>query len=124
MAMFSLLFRNRWAALGWAALTLASVAAFVSTGGGADMITRSIRQIETQRKILAVPPAPARAVMVARPEPLPLQPIPGQPGDPANPKLGDVFIDPVTGQRLRVVRRSATVPAADAATYSSSAPSP
>lgn len=117
--MFSLLFRNRWFALGWVALTLLSASLFVGKDGGADMIARSTERIEEQRRALSAAPPPSAAPDAAAEVPV-LEALPGKPGDPASPQVGDVFVDPATGLRLRAVRRSDY----EAGAYSSSADSP
>lgn len=48
--MQQLLFRSRWFALIWAALTLASIAAFVSKGGGVDKLDTATAQLRAQRE--------------------------------------------------------------------------
>lgn len=108
--MLSLLFRNRWFAVAWVALTLLSASIFAGRGGGAHQIEQSIRQVQAQHKEaerpVAAPPVVIYASEAAKP-PLPaLRKIPGSNADPANPKPGDVFIDVATGQRVRAVKRS------------------
>ena len=102
------MFRNRWLALLWVAVTAASASLFVGEDGGVERLTESARQIQAQRTALAAEPVsvPVEADPV---EPVlpPLLPA-GEGGDPANPQVGDVFIDPVSGNRVRVVGRSAS----------------
>lgn len=117
--MFSLLFRHRRFALGWAALTLGAAAIFASEDGGAERLAESARQVRVQRQLLespAVPQAPPPSLPDDPVEPdLPLLwAVPGSSADPANPKVGDVFVDPISGERVRAVRRAdadAAVPA-------------
>jgi hypothetical protein len=110
--MYSLLFRNRWFAVGWVALTLASVWTFASKDGGADRIGKSLEQFQTRREIIERP-AVSPTVVVPRataaktvdPELLGLRPLPGSTADPAHPQAGDEFVNPVTGRRFRAIRR-------------------
>lgn len=113
--MFSLLFRNRRFALAWAALILASVAIFAGEDGGAERLAESARQVRVQRHMLESPPAHQAPVRPAPPPSLPDVPIeadrpllwavPGSSADPANPQVGDVFFDPISGERVRAVSR-------------------
>ena len=135
--MFSLLFRNRWFAVGYVVLTLVSASLFVGQGGGAQQLAQTTKQLQAQRKMYseaAVRPT-APTVMLPSPQPsaeptsaIPLlQALPGSNADPANPKIGDVFINPITGQRVRAVRREDAgkyQPAFPGQSYSSSAASP
>lgn len=121
--MFSLLFRNRWFAVGWAVLTLVSVTIFVGREDGAEHLVRSAEQLQTHRALLsgaAAPielPAPQMSEEPAPRPPTPLLlPVAGSTSDPANPRVGDVFVNPVTGQKVRVVRRE------DAAKYQAAFP--
>jgi hypothetical protein len=107
---FTLLFRNRWFALAWVGLTLASVSLFVGKDGGADRLTESAAQVRAQREMLervANPELPSSPGLdpSSEAEPPLLRSIPGSAADPANPQAGDVFIDPATGRRIRAVRR-------------------
>jgi hypothetical protein len=109
--MFSLLFRNRWFAVGWVVLTLVSVTIFVGREGGAEHLVRSAEELQTQRALLSGAAAPIELTApqmseepAPRPTPL-LLPVAGSTSDPANPRVGDVFVNPVTGQKVRVVRR-------------------
>jgi hypothetical protein len=111
--MFRLLFRNRWFAVGYVALTIVSASLFVGQGGGAQRLAQTTKQLQAQRKIYSE--AAVRAAATPSPAPQPtaallvqtplLQALPGSSADPANPKIGDVFVNPVTGQRVRSVRR-------------------
>jgi hypothetical protein len=109
--MFRLLFRNRWFAVGYVALTLVSASLFVGRGGGADELAQTMKQLQAQRAMLS---HPSVAAVVRLPAPHPnagparetlLQPVPGSTADQANPRVGDVFVNPVTGQRIRAVKR-------------------
>ncbi|MDB5723837.1 MAG: hypothetical protein JWQ16_591 [Novosphingobium sp.] len=109
--MFRLLFRNRWFAVGYVALTLVSASLFVGHGGGVDELARTTKQLQVQRAMLS---QPSVAPVVRLPAPHPnvgptretlLQSVPGSNADPANPQVGDVFVNPVTGQRVRAVKR-------------------
>ncbi len=132
--MFSLLFRNRWFAVGWAVLTLASVSMFVGREGGADQLARSAEQLQTHRTLLSGAAAPIELPsrqMSEEPGPLPptplLLPMAGSTADPENPRVGDVFVNPVTGQKVRAIRREDAArhrPEFPAGSYSSSAASP
>jgi DNA-binding transcriptional MocR family regulator len=123
--MFSLLFRNRWFAIGYVALTLVSASLFVSQDGGADKLAQTTKQLQAQRAQFAqqaLPSAPPPAAP-SPPEQGPnviantaaptaaaisdaalLRPLPGSNADPARPKAGDEFINSVTGQRVRAIR--------------------
>jgi hypothetical protein len=107
--MFALLFRNRWFAVGYVVLTLVSASLFVGRDGGADRLAQTTRQLKAQRAALsAPPPAPVPTVItVAAPTAAvpALQAVAGSDADPAHPRVGDVFINPLTGQRVRAVRR-------------------
>jgi hypothetical protein len=110
---FRLLFSNRWFALAWVALTTASVATFFAKDGGADRLAATAQQIHAQRSMLqAAASEPAHVVEVSdeppAPETMGLQPLPGSSADPANPRPGDVFLDPATGRRVRAVSRDET----------------
>jgi hypothetical protein len=141
--MFSLLFRNRWFALGYVVLTLVSASLFVGHGGGADRLAQTTRQLRAQRAMYSAANATSGKVPLSQPMDAPavppspsgepasglplLQALPGSDADPANPKVGDVFIDSVTGQRVRAVRREDAgkyQPASPGQAYSSSASSP
>ena len=135
--MFSLLFRNRWFAVGYVALTLASASLFVGREGAADKLAQTAKQLQAQRtayseaaaRLEAAPMTPpSRQPSAETPGGLPLlQALPGSNADPANPKIGDVFIYPLTGGRVRAVRREDAgkyEPAFPNAVYSSSAASP
>lgn len=108
--MMSLLFRNRWFAAGWVALTLISVSVFAGKDGGADVIAQGAGQIRAQRSALKqdveAPPIVARSTEPAKPVMPKFEALPGSMADPANPQVGDVFVDPLTGRRMRAVRRS------------------
>lgn len=136
--MFSLLFRNRWFAVGYVVVTLISASVFVGQGGGAQQLAQTTRQLQAQRAAYsaevvrpvvvktAPPPSPQPSLEPAPEGPL-LQALPGSNADPANPKIGDVFVNLVTGQRVRAVRREDAgkyQPAFPGQAYSSSAPSP
>lgn len=117
--MFSLLFRNRWFAVGWAVLTLVSVTIFVGREGGAEHLVRSAEQLQTHRALLSGAAAPIElpAPQMSEEPPTPLLlPVAGSTSAPANPRVGDVFVNPVTGQKVRVVRRE------DAAKYQAAFP--
>ena len=113
--MFSLLFRNRWFAVGYVALTIASASLFVGSDGGADKLAQTTKQLQAQRAAFSQASARLQAAPATpppgRPSPAPtttlplLQALPGSNADPAHPKVGDVFINPVTGDRVRAVRR-------------------
>lgn len=113
--MFSLLFRNRWFAVGYVVLTLVSVSLFVGQGGGAQQLARTTKQLQAQRAMYSKAAVRPTTTIVTLPSPQPsaeptaaiplLQALPGSDADPANPKIGDVFVNPVTGQRVRAVRR-------------------
>jgi hypothetical protein len=132
--MFSLLFHNRWFAVGWAVLTLASVSIFVGRDGGAEQLARSAEQLRTYRTLLSSAAAPMElpsAQMSEEPAPVPpaplLLPVAGSSANQANPRVGDVFVNPVTGQKFRAVRRQDPAryrPAFPTGSYSSSAASP
>jgi hypothetical protein len=57
--MYQLLFRNRWIALLWVGMTLASIGAFVSEGGGTDRLGDTAEDVREQRSMMAddTPPA-------------------------------------------------------------------
>jgi hypothetical protein len=135
--MFSLLFRNRWFAVGYVAVTLASVSLFVGRDGGADKLAQTTKQLQAQRAAYSEAAARLEAAPMTSPAPQPsaapaselplLQALPGSNADPANPKIGDVFINPLTGDRVRAVRREDAgkyQPAFPDPVYSSSAASP
>ncbi len=48
--MQQLLFRSRWFALVWAALTLISIAAFVAKGGGVEKLDKAAAELRAQRE--------------------------------------------------------------------------
>ncbi len=113
--MFPSLFRNRWFAVGYVVLTLVSASLFVRQGGGAQQLAQTTRQLQAQRKMYTEaslrPPATVVAVLAPEPNleraaqtPL-LRALPGSAADPTNPKIGDVFVNPLTGQRVRAVKR-------------------
>lgn len=87
-----------------------SVAVFASKDGGAGLIQSSAERIRAQRTALKTeieaPPVVARPTQPAKPAFQRLEVLPGSNADPANPQVGDVFVDPLTGQRMRAVRRS------------------
>lgn len=136
--MFTLLFRNRWFAVGYVVLTLVSASLFVGRNGGADKLAQTTKQLQAQRAMLSQGAATATATATAtvpstEPSTEPagevplLRAVPGSNADPANPQVGDVFINPVTGQRVRAVRREDAgeyQPAFPGQSYSSSAASP
>jgi hypothetical protein len=114
---------------------------FVGRDGGADKLAQTTKQLQAQRAMFSQASAPLSAAKVALPlqqprqqpsnEPVPelplLEALPGSTADPAHPQLGDVFINPVTGQRFRVARREDAgkdQAAFPGQAYSSSAPSP
>lgn len=55
--MGKLLFRNRYFALAWVALTLFSVAAFVGDGGGHEQIDAAAQRLQAQQDMMATPAA-------------------------------------------------------------------
>ncbi len=107
----SMLFRNRWFALLWLAMTLASASLFVGDDGGAAKLLDSAKQIRTQREQLQqIPPSSSRLVEAEAgdsPPPV-LLPAGDLDADPLNPKPGDVFIEAVSGRRVRIVGREAS----------------
>jgi hypothetical protein len=56
--MYQLLFRSRWFALLWAGVTLASIGAFVSEGGGTDKLDDTAQDVREQRQMMAGGGAP------------------------------------------------------------------
>lgn len=123
--MFSLLFRNRWFAVAWVVLMLVSVSIFAGKDGGAQQLAQSAKLVREQREAIERPvvPTPVSSLPVSSSPALPqqvvirapdlqnaelsqLEPIPGSGADLADPRVGDVFVNPVTGHRMRVVRRS------------------
>lgn len=132
--MFTLLFRNRWFAVGYVVLTLVSASLFVGRNGGADKLAQTTKQLQAQRAMLsqgaatATVPLPSTEPSTEPAGEVPLlRAVPGSNADPANPQVGDVFINPVTGQRVRAVRREDAgeyQPAFPGQSYSSSAASP
>lgn len=132
--MFTLLFRNRWFAVGYVVLTLVSASLFVGRNGGADKLAQTTKQLQAQRAMLsqgaatATVPLPSPEPSAETPDQVPLlRAVSGSHADPANPQVGDVFINPVTGQRVRAVRREDAgeyQPAFPGQSYSSSAASP
>jgi hypothetical protein len=131
--MFSLLFRNRWFAMGYVGITVASASLFVSQDGGADKLAETTKQVQVQRAMLSQPVIPSAAPRVepspsepnpailsnqASPAAALLRPLPGSNADPAHPQVGDVFINPLTGQRVRAMRPE------DAAGYEPAFPEP
>jgi hypothetical protein len=66
--MMQVLFRNRFAALGWVGLSLLGAAAFVSDGGGRDQLDRTAAQIREQRA-QAAQPVPAHVIAPPEAEP-------------------------------------------------------
>lgn len=108
--MLSLLFRNRWFAVAWLGTTLVSASIFV-TGGSVQAIKDSVRKMQAQRKEAERPVvAPPVVIHIPKPAepaaPIGFEALPGSSADPAQPKVGDVFVDPKTVQRVRAVRRS------------------
>jgi hypothetical protein len=55
------IFRNRWIALIWAVSTLASIALFVTRGGGSDKVESAVSQIRAQRASIEAQQNPALA---------------------------------------------------------------
>ena len=53
--MYQLLFRSRWFALLWAGVTLASIGAFVSEGGGTDKLDDTAAQLANDHLVGASP---------------------------------------------------------------------
>lgn len=100
--MMQLIFRNRYAALVWVALSLFSAAAFVGEGGGAEKVDQTASQVRAQAEDLtASPSAPAREAEeseAAEPEEAASEEAEGE-GD-------QVFTGP-DGRRYRVVSRDA-----------------
>lgn len=107
--MFQLMFRKPWLLVLWVAGILFSVSNFVGEGGGVDQIATSAEQIRAQRASLSQPPAPvvqAAEPDLAAPALPPLLPADDPHADPHNPEVGDVFLDPVSGHRVRIVERT------------------
>ena len=104
----SQLFRNRWLALLWLATTLFSASLFVGDDGGAEKLHDTAEQIRAQRQQLQAVPTPSSRMIQAEQDgtatPL-LLPADDLDADPHNPKPGDVFIDAVSGRRVRIVAR-------------------
>jgi hypothetical protein len=94
---FPLLFRHRWLLVLWVLTVLGGISQFVGQGGGVDQIARTAQQIKAQKEASAAAAQPAAA-----PEPE-AEPTEGN----AEPQAGDVFVNPETGQQIRVVRRDA-----------------
>lgn len=110
----SQLFRNRWFALLWMALTVASASFFVGEDGGAAKLLDSAEQIRTERQQLesAALSSPHESANEAEESPMPvLLPADDLNADPLNPKPGDVFIEAVSGQRVRIVGPAVPAPA-------------
>lgn len=107
----SRLFRNRWFALLWMVTTIASASLFVSDEGGAAKLLDTAEQIRTQRQQLqhlqrsSVQLVEAEAEDAALPVLLPAGDLNA---DPHDPQPGDVFIDAVSGRRVRIVGRSSS----------------
>jgi hypothetical protein len=104
----SLLFRNRWFALLYLAMTIASAAFFVGEQGGAALVRDSANQIRTERERLQNPSPSTPHVFEAEVDEgaMPML-LPGDDpkADPQNPKPGDEFIDAMSGERVKIVSR-------------------
>lgn len=108
----SMLFRNRWFALLWLAMTVASASLFVGEDGGAAKLLDSAKQIRTQREQLQnVLPVSSQLVESETSDFTQPVLLPGGDldADPHNAKPGDVFIDAVSARRVRIVGREASV---------------
>ena len=107
----SQLFRNRWFALLWLASTLASASLFVGDDGGAEKLRDTAEQIRAQRQQLQNASTHSSHVTEAdsgdAAPPL-LLPAGDLGADPNDPKPGDVFIDAVSGRRVRIVGRQSS----------------
>ena len=97
--MFKLLFSNRWLALIWVASMLGSVALFVGKDGAAEQLGQTVKHVQQTQHELVTDEAPVA-------EPAPEEPIapPSEAGEPN--AEGEIFVNPETGQRIRVVRRA------------------
>jgi hypothetical protein len=99
-AVFKLLFANRWFALIWVGLMLGSVAVFAGKDGAAEKLGQTVQKIADQQRELAVSEPPVI-------EPEVDEPIAPPTIDATQPEPeGEIFINPETGQKIRIVRRS------------------
>jgi hypothetical protein len=101
--MFKLLFSNRWLALVWGGLTLGSAAMIVGEDGAVDQIGETVQKVAEQQRELST----AQPITI---EPEIEAPIAAPAFESSDiDSDGEVFINPETGQRVRIVRRAMSV---------------
>lgn len=95
--MGKLLFRNRYFALIWVALTLFGAAAFVGDGGGREQLDAAAQRLQAQQKALEAPSA--GHTFAAEEEEQPEDPLPEVVPDGDDPQ----YMTGPNGERYRVL---------------------